>query len=92
MTEDQAETIAAQALGWLASDPDLMGVFLGASGMSIDDLRGGAGSPEILGAVLDFVCMDDDWVVRFCDDTGRRYEDPARARAVLAGPAGMHWT
>ena len=92
MTPDLAEEIALQALGWLAASDDLMPVFLGATGASIDDLRTGAGDPVFLGAVLDFVTMDDAWVIAFCDHAGHAYERPAQARAALAGPAAMHWT
>ncbi|SFP03494.1 DUF3572 domain-containing protein [Tranquillimonas alkanivorans] len=92
MKQEQAETIAAQALAWLASTGDLLSVFLGSSGMSVDDLRGAADSPEVLGAVLDFLCMDDAWVTTFCDQAGLDYEAPMRARQALPGGAQVHWT
>jgi hypothetical protein len=35
--------------------------------------------------VLDFLLMDDAWVVAFCDAAGLPYEAPMRARAALPG-------
>lgn len=92
MRRDEAETIALAALAWLASTDDLLGVFLGASGLSADELPRVAADPATLVAVLDFLTQDDAWVMAFCDDRGLDYHAPLTARSVLAGPAGMHWT
>ena len=92
MSQDSAETVALEALGWLAGHDELLPVFLGASGTSQDDLRARAADPEFLGAVLDFVAMDDAWVTAFCDAQGLGYDVPMRARAVLPGGAEMSWT
>lgn len=91
-TQESAETLALTALGWLVGDDELLPVFMGASGSSEDDLRVRAGEPEFLGAVLDFLLMDDAWVMRFCDETGTAYAAPAQARAALPGGEQMHWT
>lgn len=87
-----AEQVAIQALGWLAANDDLMPVFLGATGSSADDLRAQAGDPAFLIAVLDFLCMDDAWVVAFCDAHGLAYDTPMRARQALPGGGEVHWT
>ncbi len=92
MTQAAAETVALKALGWLAATDDLMPVFLGSSGADASDLRRAAEDPAFLGAVLDFVLMDDAWVVAFCDAEGLSYEVPMTARAVLPGGAQVHWT
>ncbi len=92
MTPDAAETIALQALAWLAGNEDLLGVFLGASGASEADLRAGATDPAFLGALLDFLTMDDAWVVAFCDSAGLGYDAPLAARRALPGGGEMHWT
>ncbi len=92
MKQDVAETLAAQALAWIAGQDDLLGVFLGATGSSADDVRSRVGDPEFLASVLDFLVMDDAWVVGFCDATGLAYDQPMQARAVLPGGAAMHWT
>lgn len=89
---DEAEMIAIRALGWLAADEELLPVFLGATGVSTDDLRKGATEPEFLGSVLDFVTMDDAWVVKFCDAASLPYETPMIARQALRGGSDTHWT
>ncbi|GAB4388037.1 DUF3572 domain-containing protein [Albidovulum sp.] len=86
------EILALKALAWLAGREDLLPVFLGSSGLAAADLRRRAGEPEILGAVLDFLLMDDDWIRAFCDDAGLGYHEPMRARAALPGGQQTHWT
>ena len=92
MTTAQAETLALQALGWMAAQDGLLQVFLGASGLSERDLRTQANDPDLLAAVLDFLLMDDGWITGFCDDVRRPYPDVAAARAALPGGAHVHWT
>ncbi len=92
MTEQQAETLALQALGWLAANDDLMPVFLGATGASVDDLKAQAGDAAFLGSVLDFLVMDDAWVIAFCDAHGVPYDTPMQARQALPGGGQVHWT
>ncbi len=92
LTQESAETVGLQALGWLATNDDLLPVFQGASGASEDDIRAGARNPEFLGAVLDFLMMDDAWVVAFCDQAGLPYDRPMQARQSLPGGAQVNWT
>jgi hypothetical protein len=92
MQREAAETVGVQALGWLAGNDELLPVFLGSTGASLDDLRAGAGDAAFLGSVLDFVMMDDAWVVAFCDSVGIAYTVPMQARAALPGGAVTHWT
>ncbi|MEY8827754.1 DUF3572 domain-containing protein [Sedimentitalea sp. XS_ASV28] len=89
---DAAETLALRALSWLLGQDDLLPVFLGASGASEQDLRTRAEEPEFLGSVLDFLMMDDAWVIQFCQAEAIPYEHPMLARAALPGGAQMHWT
>ena len=92
MRQETAETVALQALSWLVTNEELLPVFLGSSGASLDDLRNQAEDPEFLGSLLDFICMDDAWVVAFCDANDLPYETPMRARMALPGGAQTHWT
>ena len=92
MQRDAAETVGLRALAWLTGNDELLPVFLGSTGAGLDDLRAGAGDPAFLGSVLDFLTMDDAWVVAVCDAEGRAYETPMRARAALAGGGDVHWT
>lgn len=90
--QHSAETLGLQALAWLASNDDLLPVFLNSTGASADDLRAGAMRPDFLGSVLDFLLMDDTWIMAFCDAAGLPYDAPMRARADLPGGEAMHWT
>ncbi|NBD30589.1 MAG: DUF3572 family protein [Alphaproteobacteria bacterium] len=92
MKREQAEKIAIQALGWLAGNDDLCPVFLGSSGAAPEDLRRLAQDPAFLVSVLEFITMDDAWVVAFCDANNLKYEDPLRARYALPGAEQVHWT
>lgn len=89
---ENAEVIALKALEWLAGNDELFPVFLGATGASVNDLANSARDPAFLGSVLDFLVMDDAWVIAFCDDAHLPYEAPMQARAGLPGGANMHWT
>lgn len=92
MKQDQAETIALRVLGWLVGNDDLLPAFMGATGAADEDLKARATEPEFLGSVLDFLMMDDVWVVQFCDAAGLAYDMPMRARQSLPGGADVSWT
>ncbi|MCJ7871906.1 DUF3572 domain-containing protein [Marinovum sp. 2_MG-2023] len=91
-SRETAETLALRALSWLVTEDDLVGVFLGSSGMDEKDLRESAGDPEFLGSVLDFILMDDAWIIRFCDGQNLPYDHVRLARAALPGGEQIHWT
>ena len=92
MTPERAETVALLALAWLAGEEELAPVFLGSTGATAEDLRGRAGDPAFLASVLEFLTMDDAWVVAFCDRTALAYDEPLRARYALPGAGQVHWT
>lgn len=92
MTPDQAEIIALQALEWLAQDSDLMGVFLGSTGLSREDLFEIAKDPTRIHAVIDFIAQDDHWVLGFCDSIHLPAEKFLTLRATLPGGEAPHWT
>ena len=89
---DQAEVLSLKALSWLAGNDELLPVFLGASGASLSDLRDRVNDPAFLGAVLDFLLMDDAWVMAFCDIEALPYSALVEARAALPGGEQVHWT
>jgi len=92
MSPERAETIALQALGWLAANDDLCPTFLGASGASLQDMRDRVNDPQFLGSVLEFLTMNDDWIISFCDSAGLSYDMPLRARYALPGAEQVEWT
>ena len=92
MTPQKAEELALSALGWIAASDDLIEVFLGATGSSLDTVRAQAGDPAFLGSVLDFLLMDDAWVAGFCDANALDYRQPMMARQLLPGGDVPNWT
>ena len=92
MNPQRAEELALAALGWIAASEDLMGVFLGTTGSSIETVRVQAGDPAFLGSVLDFLLMDDSWVAGFCDANALDYRQPMIARQLLPGGDVPNWT
>lgn len=92
MSPDSAETTALNALGWLVADDELLPIFMGATGVDQNDIRNNAGDAAFLGSVIDFLLMDDAWVIRVCDALSIPYSDLATARQALPGGAQIHWT
>lgn len=92
ISQDRAETVALQALAWLVGNEELLPVFLGSSGAAEADLRARASDLEFLGSILEFLTMDDAWVIAFCDAHGLSYEAPLQARWALPGGAPVNWT
>ena len=92
LSPEAAETLALKTLTWLVGNDELLPVFMGATGAGIDDLKARAGEAEFLGSVLDFLMMDDNWVVAFCDAEGLGYDQPLMARMALPGGAQVNWT
>lgn len=90
MQRETAETIALNALAWLAG-ADLLDPFMGTTGAGRDDIATAAGTPEFLAAVLDFVAQDDGWVRDCAAAQGMPPERLMAARAVLPGGDAPHW-
>ena len=92
MSPEIAETVALQALGWLVGNDDICLTFLGATGSSVDDLRERATDPAFQASILEFITMDDAWVMAFCDTVNIAYDQPLMARYALPGAEVVHWT
>lgn len=92
MTPELAQTIALKALGWLVANEELCPVFLGASGLAAEELKARAAAPDLQASVLEFITMDDAWIIAFCDAEGLTYEQPLQARYALPGAEQVHWT
>lgn len=87
-----AETFAIRALSWLASNDDMLTHFCSASGMAPGEIASMAEDPVFLAAVLDFLLLDDEWVLGFASEAGVEPEAVVRARAMLPGGDIPHWT
>jgi Protein of unknown function (DUF3572) len=84
LTQASAETIAIDALTFLAADPVLLERFLALSGIGPDNLRAAAAEPGFLAAVLDHLASDEKLLLAFAAHAGQKPEDIAKAREVLS--------
>jgi len=87
MTPEAAETLALQALGYIAADQRLLEGLQGTTGLEAETLRAGVGDPEILAGVLDFLLKDERQLVLFCEHADIDPRLPGRARYVITGEA-----
>ena len=92
LTQQSAEILALEALSWLVGNDELLPVFLGSTGTSEADIRQRARETEFMASVLDFLLMDDAWIMAFCDASDCAPDYPLRARAALPGGAEVNWT
>jgi hypothetical protein len=92
MQQEFAETKALTLLAWLTGQEELLPTFMGATGVDEADLRARAGDADFLASVLDFLLMDDRWVLDAAEGTGIRADDFAAIRSALPGGALPHWT
>ena|SRR4051794_2009671 len=82
-----AETVAIQALAFLAAEPARLGRFLAETGLGPETLRGAANSPEFLVNVLDFVLSDENLVKDFAQAHDLKPSTVGAAREALGGPS-----
>jgi Protein of unknown function (DUF3572) len=82
-----AETVAIQALSFLAADHTRLARFLAVTGLGPETLRGAAKSPEFLVSVLDFVLGDDNLVKEFAEAHELKPSTVGAAREALGGPS-----
>ncbi|MEX0970160.1 MAG: DUF3572 domain-containing protein [Paracoccaceae bacterium] len=92
MNSEQAQNLALQALGWMAADDEVMGGFLGSSGLDPSDIRALAKDPAFMVSVLDFILSADEYVLAFAATQKIAPESVVAARNALPGGAPVHWT
>jgi hypothetical protein len=83
MVADQAETVALQALAFLAEDAQRLGSFLASTGLGPEQLRAQAREPLLLSAVLDHLMREESQLLVFAANYGLAPELIGRAHAVL---------
>ena len=92
MNKEIAETRALEVLTWVLAEDDLIQVFMGTTGASQDDLRSNTLNHELLVSILDFVLMDDSWVIS-CSKFMNI--DPSQIQVIkmsLDGGQEVNWT
>ena len=85
-TQEAAETLAIQALAFIAEEPERLGAFLAASGIGPEAIREAAREPGFLAGVLDHMLGDESLLLAFADSAGLDPASIARARRALGGP------
>ena len=85
MDRQTAESLAIQALSFLAEDADRIGRFLALTGINPAELRAIAQDPAFLAAVLEHVAGDESLLIALSDHLGRKPGDVAAAVTALAG-------
>ena len=88
ITPERAEILALEALAWLAGRPDDIGRFLNVSGLGAADLRQAVGRPDLQGAVLDFLLINEPLLLDFCRDASTSAQSVHVARHALESLCG----
>jgi hypothetical protein len=84
-TREIAETVAIQALTYIAADAERLGRFLAVTGVGPAEIRNAAADPAFLIGVLEYLMTDEALLTGFAAEAGLRPEDPAKAFVVLGG-------
>ena len=85
MNKEQAETIALQALSFLAKDDELLSQFLISTGLTPQELKKRVREPDLLGGVLDAILANDSVLLEFCNAASLSPDTLMRARRALPG-------
>jgi hypothetical protein len=86
MNAEQAESVALQALTFLASDSELLPRFLALTGIEAGAIRKAAAEPGFLAGVLAFFMAHEPSLLKLTEASGLKPEDfDAAARALPSG-------
>ena len=85
MTRELAESVAIQALSYLAEEPVRISRFLALAGLDPASLRDAAREPNFLLGVLDHLAGDETLLRAFAEHAARSPEAIVAARNLLAG-------
>ena len=87
-SRDAAETIAVQALTFLASDEERLTRFLALSGLAVGDLRDAASQPDFLREVLVHLLEEEQTLLAFADELAMKPQEIVSAARTLGA---MQW-
>lgn len=80
---EQAEALAIQALGFIASDPELLPRFLAITGIEAASIRRAATEPGFLAGVLQFIAAHEPTLLGFADAAGIKPTEVSEALRAL---------
>ncbi len=92
MIQEEAEIYALKATNWLFSNQDLLDVFMCSTGVSETTIKSDFHDGLFLASVLDFLLLDDKWVIAACDAMQLEPEEMYSARQLLPGGQKVNWT
>ena len=84
-TQESAETMALNVLGFLADSPENLERFMTQSGTDLSTIRKRAGDRDFLVAVMDFLMANEALLVDFCQTTETDPKAVQIANHVLGG-------
>lgn len=85
LTLEAAETLAIDAFGWLAGEPEALARFLSLAGIEAANLRATATDAGFLTGILDFMTGDEALLTAYAAQAGVRPERVVSARRTLNG-------
>jgi hypothetical protein len=88
LPRESAETLAIQALGFVAEDPERLAGFFAATGIVLEQIRTAARQPGFLIGVLEHMLGDESLLIAFATSTGIDPAEVARAHSALGGQQG----
>jgi hypothetical protein len=83
--QEAAESIAIQALNYIAQNPERLGRFLALSGLDAGSIRSAAAESGFLAGVLAHLGEDEQLLRTFAAETGVAPAEVDRARRILTG-------
>lgn len=85
VTRETAESLAIEALSFLAAEPARLGRFLALSGIGPDQLRSASREPGFLAGILDHIAADEPLLLLFADHVQRDPLEVLGAQVLLSG-------
>ena len=92
MNLEQAEIYATKVATWLISNEEMLKIFMGSTGVSGNTIRSDFRDGVFLAAVLDFLLLDDNWVIAACQAMQLEPEAMSAVRLLLPGGQKVTWT
>ena len=84
LTHADAETLAIDALSFIAADPGVLGQFAAVTGHTPATIRAEIAAPEFLAGILDFLLSDESLLLVFASHQGIAPLEIVAARRMLA--------
>ncbi|MGB0747997.1 MAG: DUF3572 domain-containing protein [Magnetospiraceae bacterium] len=85
MKREQAETMALQALAFIAGEERALDALMAQTGSTAEDLKALAADPHFLAGVMDFLLGDESLAIAFCDAHDLAPEKLGTIRRALPG-------